>query len=138
MPGPSQAQAGIGSKIEIESVPGNGVYAQFGEVVSIGGPETEVGAINVTHLQSPDFTKEFIPGLIDGGLVNLEINFTRATMSTLQGLLRAIRNYKITFADSATTCTFAGMITKYGNNEQVEEAIRIPLTIKVSGRPAWA
>jgi hypothetical protein len=45
------------------------------QVVSFGLPNEEIDEVEVTHLKSPNRRKEYISGLIDGGEVEVVLNY---------------------------------------------------------------
>lgn len=79
-PAASQAMIGYGSHFQIfyagspvgES-PGD--WIDLGEVSNITLPSATVDQVDVTHMQSPGRTREFIDGLIDAGECSFDMNY---------------------------------------------------------------
>ena len=76
----SQAMIGYGSRFQIlyggspvGTSPAD--WADLGEVSNITLPSANVDQIDVTHMQSPGRTREFIDGLIDAGDCSFDMNY---------------------------------------------------------------
>lgn len=68
----SDALLGWGASVQLH----NGTsLVELVEVVSFPLPEDEADEVEVTHLKSPDRRREYIQGLIDGGTVDVELNY---------------------------------------------------------------
>lgn len=65
MAAPTQARLAIGTTIEIEDSPGAGTYTNIAEPLDIGAQGETGTFVDVTNLDSPDETREYIPGLLD-------------------------------------------------------------------------
>lgn len=123
-------------------------FTSIAEVTSIGGPALGLGSVEATHLTSPNKWKEYIPGMLEGGEVTLELNFLpgNATQSdTSGGLLndmrtRAINNYQIAFPDSPSTQWIVpAFVTAFEPTTPVgDEKLAASVTLKVSGEPTLA
>ncbi|ODA67673.1 hypothetical protein A7A08_01708 [Methyloligella halotolerans] len=70
----SEALIGYGNLYEVSEDDGD-TWFTVGETVDITPPEMSVGEEEVTHTQSPDSTREFIPTLIDPGSMSFGINW---------------------------------------------------------------
>lgn len=124
------------------------VFTAVAEVMSIGGPALSVGSVEATHLTSPNKWKEFIPGMVDGGEVTLELNFLPANATHKDasgGLLNDMRtrhqgNYKISFPDSpATEWTFPAFVTGFEVTTPTgDEKLAASVTLKISGEATLA
>lgn len=60
------------------------------EVIDITGPEQKADKDDVTNQSSPDFYREWIPTLLDGGDVKFNCNYIPGS-SSQQGLLTAMQ-----------------------------------------------
>lgn len=125
----------------------NGV--EIAEVTDIGGPGFEVDVLDVTHLRSPNFWREKIGGLKDGGEVTLTLNFipNNPTHAAATGLLAAfagsksapIDAYALVFPDDdATTWEFPGFVSGYEPGASYEDKLTADVTITISGAPTLA
>jgi hypothetical protein len=110
------------------------------EVVNISGPGLKLDTIDVTNMGSPNATREFIAGLLDGGEVTLEINFLPAD-ATQKSLItdltsRTKTTYSIVWSDTApTTWTFTALVTGYEPGGKVDDKLSATVTLKISGLP---
>lgn len=129
----ANAIASAGCKIQREIA---SVFTDVAEVVGIGGPQVTVGDIDVTHLQSPNQFKEFIPGWGDGGVVTIEANFTKAQLNSLYGTIRTVQNWKIVFSD-LSNWAFSGYINAISTDTPLEEEVQMPFSIKVTTKPVF-
>lgn len=144
-----------------KAIPGYGTVIQLGdnsssptqfddiaEVLKITPPGEDVEAIDVTHLSSPNATKEFLAGLITPGEVNFEMNFV-PTKDSPDGLsiddlrtverARAPRTFKIVLPDGspATECTFTGFVKSINQEVPLDSQITATVSIQVTGQPEW-
>jgi len=114
------------------------------EVVDISGPNITVSAPDATHLQSDFAFREFLAGLGDGGEVTFTLNYTRAQMTTMMGLLRVMWSWQIVFPDAdgivitiPSTFDFDGHITALGDSFEEDDVVSQDVTIKVTGLPVF-
>src|SRR5690554_1115380 len=101
----SDAMIGYGAKFAIESG-SPATYEDVAEVISITPPSDTIDTVDVTHLRSPDRTREFLAGLRDPGECSFEMNFIPG--SDADGALQTVRdagevvNCRITFPNDVT------------------------------------
>lgn len=132
----AQARAAIGTKLSRAG----GVIALMSD---IDGPGLKGDTIDVTNHDNPDFHKEFIVGLREGGDVKGKIFFdpTEATHTGLIGSLQAatLEAWTITYPTAAGGgWSFTGVLTAYDVKSKVKDALEADITIKVSGKPTFA
>lgn len=113
------------------------VFTALAEVVSITPPSDQLDIYEVTHLTSPNRTKEFRAGFSDPGECQVVINFIPggADDTVLQGIRNsgAVGNYRITY-NSGDTWTFAAICTGYQPGEVThDDRISATLTFKLTG-----
>jgi hypothetical protein len=115
----------------------------IGEVISISGPEMETDVVEITHLDSANAHKDFIPGLIDGGSVEVELQFETAgtAFNTLvtDFQARTVQAYEILFSNTgASTLSFSAFITSLSPQiSGAGERVTASVGFKVSGKPTW-
>lgn len=136
----SEAMIGYGSKFYIESQdsPNDSppTFIEMAEVFNITPPNAQVDDVDVTHNQSPNRTREFIPGLIDPGEASFEMNFIPG--STSDQLMREMKIagtqalMRIEFPN-AVTWDFLGSVKGYEPTSQTEDKMTATVTIRVSG-----
>ena len=131
---------GMGTVLAVSSSTG---ALSVGGVRSIGGPEADGPAVDVTSMDSTGHFRVFLGGgPIDGGEVPLELVYktsdigqARLTDYLYSG---AVKNYTITFNTTASkTHTFAAIVTRFGQSMDYEGAVMRTITLKVTKTPAF-
>ncbi len=109
-------------------------------MTSITPPSAQIDQIDVTHMQSPDRRREFIPGLIDSGECSFEMNYVpdsdgdnelNEILDLAVGLDRR-RQCRITYPNGVTH-TFTGSLQTYEPTIPVDDKMTATVTFKVSG-----
>lgn len=102
-----------------------------------GGSNTE---IDVTDLNST--AREFILGLKDGGSATLT-GFLNTASTELMGLRTdransTIRNFKLELTEGTpTVISFSAIVTAFTIDCQVDSAISLSITLRITGDPSW-
>lgn len=133
---PSNAFAGVGSQLKLGDDASSESFAAIAEINNITGPDISVDTIDVTSLDSTGGYREFIPGFIDGGTVNWEMNFTLDGYDDLKAVLeaRALRNFQLVLADTgATTFDFSAMCNALGVAVPADDKVTATCSLKISG-----
>lgn len=125
----TQTSIGYGSSLKLEAV----VVA---EVYEINGPSIEGSDVEATHMDSPSGYREYIPGLLDPGAVDITLNYTKAQCAALIAVFRQKKNWTITYPD-ASTWTFTGYLNAFGPSDPVDDRMTIAVTIKLAGAPTF-
>jgi len=134
----SQATIGLGTTFSY-LVTAPSTYAIVGEAVSIQPPQPVRETVDVTHLSSPNGTREFIGTLRDGGDAEVTFNFTDTAYDIASDLFLDddLQKFKITYPDGGTEI-FDGIVTgKPSEAIEVDSVRRFSLPIKVSGLPVY-
>lgn len=119
------------------------VFTTVAEVTNISGPGLSLDTIEVTHFESPDAFREFIPSLKDPGSVSLDLNFLPSNLNQ-QGFLtdylnRTRRNFQCVWSDAeATTWQFGGYIVSFEPSAAIDDKLSASAEIKVTGEPNFA
>lgn len=79
----SNAILGYNSTFQIERGESPNVFDDMGEVFNITPPSSTVDQVDVSHMKSPNRTREFIDGLIDPGECSFEMNYIPGSASDL-------------------------------------------------------
>ncbi len=133
----SEAMIGYGTTIEVENDASPAVFTKLGEVTSVTPPSSTVDDIDVTHLESPGRTREYIPGLKDFSEIPIELNWVVGG-TTDDFILDweasgERRNVRITYPNNATD-TFLAYARGYsGSAVTVDGKLAATLTLKVAG-----
>lgn len=121
---------------------GTEIFTAIAEVKTISGPNMSSQVIDVTNMDSQNNTREFITSLIDPGEMTFSVNFLPAVAGQ-QALIndmknRTRRNFQIVWTDTAgTTWSFQGIVTSFGPNAAIEDALTASVTVKVTGFPTF-
>ncbi len=142
----SNAKSGMGTQFQRGdgATPEN--FTTVSEQVKIDGPTEKADTADVTNMDSPNNYREYISTLLEGGEVQLEMNYIPGSASQ-QGLRsdytgRQRRNFKILVPDgsggTAATWSFAAVVTEMTRAYEVDKAMRQTVKLKVSGAPTVA
>lgn len=128
----SDAKIGIGTLLKRAGV-------TIGEVKSISGMGGTRDVVDVTHMESVDAFREFIPGLGDAGEASFTINYipTEATHAQLLSDFnnRTVAAWTVELPFPGTpTLSFDGFVTGYPLNIPLDDVITADVTIKISGK----
>ena len=111
----------------------------IGEAVSIQPPQPVRETVDVTHLSSPNGTREFRGTLRDPGDAEVTFNFTDAAYTIASTLFMAdgTTEFLITYPGGGTEA-FTGIVTgKPSEAIEVDSVRRFSLPIKVTGLPVY-
>jgi predicted secreted protein len=92
---------------------------QIAEVNSINLPAISVDEQDVTHMGSPNWLREYLPGLVDQSQISVDMNYVQSSptddLLRTMAVGRQIRFWEIRFTAPATDIVFAGraFITNY-------------------------
>jgi tail tube protein len=133
----TKADIGYDSTFGIEGeTPGQ--FVDVAEVVSINPPSMQRGTEEVTHLQSPDRYKEFVPSMVEGGDASIGLNFVPSETTTLIAAFDAgSGTYRIKFPDGATL-VFKGIVTSFEIGELSNGKMSATFTVKQNGKATFA
>lgn len=129
----SNAAIGHGSAFAI-STDGGSTWTTIAELTSITPPAATVDTIDVTHMSSPNATREFIAGLNDPGEASLELNFLPG--SNGDALLRSVLGTQVKCKNTwpnGVTWTFDGILTTYAPTAPLDDKMTASATFKVTG-----
>jgi len=118
-------------------------YVTVAEVTNISSPfAISRDSVEVTHTESTDGIREFIPGLVDYGDASIELNWVpkSTTDKRIRDLFRtkALSSAKIVFPTSpASTLTFDCFATAYSPGAPLDDKLTASATFKISGRPVF-
>lgn len=137
----SEAQIGYGATFAIGNGASPEVFTALAEVTDITPPSDNVDVVEITHLSSPNRTKEFVVGLNDPGECSLTLNFLpgEADDDAIQALRgdTAPTNFRITFpaisGNPAVNWTFAGYLVGYEPTVPIGDRMTATVRIKVTG-----
>ena len=130
---------GYGITLSKEDTPASGTYTALDvEITSLTPPGMSRDAIDATHTTSPDTHREFIEGLIDGGEVGIEGNFTAEASDVIATeLLAGKASFRITFPNT-NTWTFDAFFTNFAPSAPIDDKMTFSATMKLSGKSTIA
>jgi hypothetical protein len=114
-------------------------YTSVAQTVDLAGPEPEIGDVGITNNDSPDNTKEYMPGMIEPGEIEYDVVYKKDVCNTLYTMFGDGTTYywKETFPDGSTW-TFKGYLKKFGTETKTEdEAIKNTISIKLTNKPVF-
>lgn len=131
--------AALGSKLTV----GAGA-TEVKETTSINVDLGTVDDVDITNNNSPDYTEESVPGIIRGGMVDIEGNFvpTDTGQAALITALQARTNnlaLVVTLIDTgAATFTGVGMVKSFKQTNPATGKAGFTCSIKVRGKLTFA
>ena len=143
MPTPlaTTVKLGHGSALQRESATGSGTYADVAEVRRISF-KRGAKMVDVTHLQSPSMTEEFIDGLKKAATIDLDLNFlpVHVTQGATSGLQKDLetepqpaRNYKLYVNGVTNPYTFSAKIVTFDAELDPARELTAKLTLQAVG-----
>lgn len=132
----TQASIGYGSTLELAPYENPNAYEFVGEAKNFTLPSDTTDQQDVTHMQSPNKTREFIDGLTDPGELSFEVNHVPGS-NTDQLLINAKgkrKRARITFPNGVQIL-FTGSRQSYERSAETEGAMTASVSFKVSGEP---
>lgn len=142
----TSAKWAYGSKLQLgDGATPTEVFTSIAEITEMNIFALERDEIDVTSYGSANGFREFIPGMRDGGSVEITANWLagNATQNFTVGLGKqfnddVLHNFKIVTAGgigSVATVAVSGFVTKYEVSAGLEEQYVLSCTIKISGKP---
>ena len=122
-------------------------YTDFAQVTGITPPEATVKDVDATHLGSTSCAEEFLPGFINAGQLEAEVNYTHTQVNTIDDFFwgRTPIYLKITIPDDSgtndSTLIMQGYINKWRVHDQLTPgkttSMRATFGFKVTGKPTY-
>lgn len=111
-------------------------------ITSIGEQASEAEEIDVTTLDSPNRSKEFIQGAKDPGSVEVSVNnMFDGQVAKLRQLYSdgTVRQWVETYPDEKGTLTYSGYISALNFGEATPDGLlSVTFTIRLTGDPVYA
>jgi hypothetical protein len=132
----SQAMLGYGSVLELADIATPTVRQYIAEVSNFTLPSSSTDQVDVTHMQSPGKSREFIDGLTDNGEFGFEMNYVPGSQAD-QRMIAAKGKRKrvyITFPNGVQV-SFTGSRQSYEKSAATDDKMTASASFKVSGDP---
>ncbi|WP_157014895.1 phage tail tube protein [Mesorhizobium xinjiangense] len=132
----TEASIGYGITFEMADVATPTDFTYLAEIYNLTPPSDTTDNVDVTHMQSPNKTREFIDGLTDPGEASFEMNYVPGSASDL-ALIAAKGKRKwnrITFPNGVQVL-FTGTRQGYEKSAPTDDKKTATVTWKVSGEP---
>ncbi len=109
-------------------------WAEVQEPKNFASPEPQIDKVDVTHLRSPERTREFIQGLKDPGEVSFDANYVATDFNTLKTHENAgdLLYWRTTFPDNSMV-EFQAFVTVNRPPTSAEEALSMAVKLQLSG-----
>ncbi len=111
-------------------------------ITSIGEQSSEAEEIDVTCLDSPNRSKEFIQGAKDHGSIEVTVNNCfDGQIEILQALFASgeTRTWTETYPDNAGTTTYTGYVSAFTVGEATTDGLlTATFTIRLTAQPVYA
>jgi hypothetical protein len=114
------------------------VFTPFAELTEMTPPGISRDSVDFTHFGSPDFFREFKPGLSDGGEMPITYNLVPgllddAVIATHLNA-RTVETWRIVFPNGAKF-DFKGFATAHERATPMDDKMTGSATFKVTGKP---
>jgi hypothetical protein len=126
-----------------------GSYTNVDGTVDVNLPERELGASEITNDDSPDFHKDYIPGMYEPGTVGFTYRYNKTGFAALETIFQlasatgtrasATKYWKVTIPDGGSTAIFRGFMTAHTlPMEGDEDSPIVEVELQVNGKIAYA
>lgn len=111
--------------------------AAVGKIVDIKGPAIKAMAVKTSNNDSPAAWHEYIPGWTDPGEITFTAIAVTANRSAINALIATTAAFVLTFSDTHTW-TGSCIVTGLDDDDPLEGAETISVTVQVTGKPVYA
>jgi hypothetical protein len=140
---PSEHNIGHGKKLEFSDASNFSSPTQIFGTVSVPLPERELGASEKTNDDSPDYHKEYQPGLYEPGTVDFTYNYAKTEFEKVETLFAlaqvaatrasATKYWRLTLPDGSTA-VWQGFITANNLPAEQEDTLVCEASMQVTGK----
>ena len=133
------AKIGYGTRFLMKELANSTALTKLAEVTSVSLPNEQVAEVEATHYESPNRTREFIPGLNDAGEITVEMNFDPGSATDLMLVAaksdNGVRTMRIVTppGDDDQMYTFPGFVKGYERGLPLDDRMTATVTIRVAG-----
>lgn len=132
----TKASIGYGLTFEIAPIATPTDFEYVAEIFNFTPPSFTVDTVDATHMQSPNRTREYIPGLKDSGSASFEMNYIPGSDADklMRGALGKQFWCRVTFPNGVQTL-FNGSPETYEISAPTDDRMTANVSFKVSGDP---
>ena len=113
------------------------VFTYAPELTSITPPAFSTDSQEATNMQSPDRFREFVPGLSDGGKIEMEMNYVPGSAFDLaMQAARGLRRYCQIVFPNGVQFLFTAVLETYQPDGKIDGVMTAKASFKVSGKPS--
>lgn len=113
----------------------------IGQIKSISGPDSQTNDVDTTTLDSSTNYRTFVPGLIDPGVVTLEVvsDPTALVITRMRQYFEAgtAKTFNIYHNTSGNAQQFSAYVQSIGQEIPLDDLIMNTYTLKLSGDAGW-
>lgn len=132
----TQASIGYGSVLELAPYENPTAFEYVGEVRNFTLPSDTTEQQQATHMQSPNKTHEFVPGMTDPGEFGFEMNYVPGSESDLIMLAAKGKRKRVRITvPNGVQVLFTGARQSYEKTAETEGVMTASASFKVSGEP---
>lgn len=134
----TNARIGLGTILQYSSVASAvSGYNHYHELLDIDSPAAEYPDIDATNMDTTG-AKDYISGsLVEGGQVEVQLNYTSANAALLNSALKVRKGWRIKYPGSACH-RFVGHVKSWQISSPVENKMTCKATIKVTSLPTYS
>jgi len=114
--------------------------------IEVNLPERELIASEITNDDSPDYTKEYIPGMYEPGTVGFTYRYNKTGFAALETIFQlasasgtrdqAVKTWKVELPDGSTA-VFDGFLTSHNLPIEGEDSPVVEGEIQIVGKMTW-
>jgi predicted secreted protein len=136
---PTQAQIGYGVQVYIGDGAGPEVFTKIGEVADATPPDSTLGTVEGTHMESPNSHKEWIAALRDTGEATVALNFlpTDPTQALLRTALKNRRRANFRFVLPGAVQRFEGPAFVTSISRAIPREDKMVLNVSLKAAAEW-
>jgi hypothetical protein len=133
----TEATIGYGTRIRV-GVGAGPTWTTLQHVGDVEWPMAEADEHEVTAMDSPNRTKEYIAGLIDNGEITIPLNWvpgsdTDTVLTAIQASGEIVQVEFLSNADGATPETYAGFCKRYARTSPVNGVQTAEASFRING-----
>ncbi len=132
----TRAIIGYGTTVAIGDSSSPPVFTQLAEVTEVTPPYQQTDDVEATHFISDNRTREYIPGLIEGGEASVGMNRVPGSVTEilLMGLQTSATRVPVLITwPNGTTWQFLGVVKGYETSSPIDDRMTATCTFKVGG-----